>query len=247
MATWHLEIDENLDRVRELELASPAEVQERWRKELGLHHLVQELGLEGITHGADDVERALSGSQGRDWVDGRHLAHVRSVDRALREAAALAASLTASPSAPQFITLAETLQDGEELVARRSDGATEQYKHDTVPPRAIPEEQERLFKWLEEHFYTRPPLLLAVEAHHRHARLWPWETGSGIISRLLANVVLQAHGYPPAVIPVGMRQPYYQSLHYDIRRLEEVSAQAWVEHISRADRFFSGADEPGAQ
>ena len=244
MATWYLEMEETLERLQQRLLDAPGDVRERWTQDWSRYRLASELGIEGVTLADDDIERALGGSSGRDYVDGRHLAHIRAIHGVVVSVSAAAASLAGPPSPELWEDFAGRLA-GEGGAARRtSDGATEQYKHDTVPPGEIPTATAAFFELLAEAFYTRPPLQLAVEAHHRYARLWPWETGSGILARAIAAVVLEAQGFPAPVIPASMRQAYYQSLHYDIRRLTEVSAEAWKQQASLLDRFLLRGDAP---
>lgn len=243
---WHVDIEVALDEAAARLAASTPDVRARWEATLARHWLVQELGLEGISLADDDVDRALSGSQGRDYVDGVHLKRIRAVHGVLQEASARALQLDRAPDAGLLAPLAAALSLDGPATVRRSDGATEQYKHETVPPDRIEAETAALFGWLDQNFYTRPPLALALEAHHRYARVWPWELGSGLIGRVLGAIVQQAHGYPPLVIPVSMRQAYYQALHYDIRRLEAVAEEAWREQLGLLDRFFGPAGASGA-
>jgi Fic family protein len=56
------------------------------------------------------------------------------------------------------------------------------------------------------------PVQLAAEAHYRLVTIHPFIDGNGRTARLLMNLILLQHGYPPALIRKRDRVPYLKSL-----------------------------------
>lgn len=56
------------------------------------------------------------------------------------------------------------------------------------------------------------PVVLAAEAHYQLVTIHPFVDGNGRTARLLMNLILMQHGYPPALIRTQDRLRYIQSL-----------------------------------
>lgn len=56
------------------------------------------------------------------------------------------------------------------------------------------------------------PVTLAARAHYGLVAVHPFIDGNGRTARLLMNLLLIRAGYPPALIPVTARAPYYGAL-----------------------------------
>lgn len=65
--------------------------------------------------------------------------------------------------------------------------------------------------WLSQRHKTHPALL-AAEAHYRLVTIHPFTDGNGRTARLLMNLILLRHGYPPAIIRPADRLRYIRSL-----------------------------------
>jgi Fic family protein len=124
----------------------------------------------------------------------------------------------------EWIEHIDDILAGEQVAQRyrTDDGATEQYKHDVIPPARIHDELDAICREIEVRADRMHPLQLAALVHHRLTRCWPFEERSGIVARMVANRILIGHGYPPVVFPAHDRQRYYHALHYDITRLHDL-------------------------
>jgi Fic family protein len=49
--------------------------------------------------------------------------------------------------------------------------------------------------------------------HHRFVAIHPFTDGNGRVARLLTNLYLLRHGYPPIILDKSDRQKYYRALH----------------------------------
>lgn len=56
------------------------------------------------------------------------------------------------------------------------------------------------------------PVLVAAAAHVGLVHIHPFADGNGRTARLLMNLILVRHGYPPALLPVTKRLEYYAAL-----------------------------------
>ena len=83
-----------------------------------------------------------------------------------------------------------------------------------VPPEAwdIPHHMADWENWLKDSEKKIHPVELAALAHHRLTEIHPFIDGNGRTTRLVMNLILFHHGYPPAVILRVNRKQYYQVL-----------------------------------
>jgi Fic family protein len=61
----------------------------------------------------------------------------------------------------------------------------------------------------KEHIH---PIRTAAFIHHELSRIHPFVDGNGRVARLLTNLYLMQHGYPPLIVKKTDRRRYYQSL-----------------------------------
>lgn len=56
------------------------------------------------------------------------------------------------------------------------------------------------------------PVAYAADVHHRLMFAYPFRRNPGTTCRLFTNLLLLSRGYPPAIIPAGLRAEYYEAL-----------------------------------
>ena len=77
----------------------------------------------------------------------------------------------------------------------------------------VPYHRRKLFEHIEaEAATTINPVALAADVHHRLMFAYPFRKQPGTTARLFTNLMLLAHGYPPAILPGGLRAEYYAAL-----------------------------------
>ena len=83
-----------------------------------------------------------------------------------------------------------------------------------IPPEAweVPAKMTEWGKWLTNAEKSTHPVVLAALAHHRLVEIHPFVDGNGRTARLVMNLILMQHGYPPTVILPTDRQAYYRVL-----------------------------------
>lgn len=100
---------------------------------------------------------------------------------------------------------------------RTDDNRYGAYYHKCCPHQEI---EQQLRKLLTSYNQTDQeevhPLVQAAQFHYHFMRIMPYGRLSGRIARLLTNLILMRHGYPPAIIHTVERARYYEALaHYD--------------------------------
>lgn len=83
-----------------------------------------------------------------------------------------------------------------------------------VPPNAL--KVSDLLDQLVEYVNANPlglnPIELATVFHHRFVHIHPFFDGNGRTVRLVMNLLLMRHGFPPAIILANDRKKYYAAL-----------------------------------
>ncbi len=122
-------------------------------------------------------------------------------------------------------------------------------------PRKVPDLMEAFGQWLGEKSSLHP-VAVAAEAHFRLVTIHPFVDGNGRTARLLMNLMLMRHGYPPAIIRPRDRVSYLGALEtaqlggsrtaYDmlIIRAVERSLDIYLEAASQTLRGDTAASKP---
>lgn len=80
-------------------------------------------------------------------------------------------------------------------------------------PEETPAKMDDLMKWYKDQEEKKEhPLLIAAGFHYRFVRIHPFDDGNGRMARILMNLILMKHGYPPAIIRMTLREEYLQAL-----------------------------------
>ncbi|PIS40361.1 MAG: cell filamentation protein Fic [Candidatus Nealsonbacteria bacterium CG08_land_8_20_14_0_20_36_22] len=85
---------------------------------------------------------------------------------------------------------------------------------DHIPPDAIdiPNEMEKLRKWMEQNKRKLHIIELAALIHHKLVNIHPFFDGNGRTARLVMNLLLMQEGYPLAIVLKNDRKKYYRFL-----------------------------------
>jgi len=89
---------------------------------------------------------------------------------------------------------------------------TGEIKH-YVSPEKTPARMTDLVEWYrkQEEKGKLHPVLLAANFHYEFVAIHPFDDGNGRLARLLMNLILMKHGYPPAILRIEERQDQYLS------------------------------------
>lgn len=75
-------------------------------------------------------------------------------------------------------------------------------------------DMQELFAWYDQEKNRLHPVELAALFHFKFVYIHPFEDGNGHTARLLMNLILMDHGFPPAIIKAenNQRLRYYETL-----------------------------------
>ncbi len=83
--------------------------------------------------------------------------------------------------------------------------------HKFCDPLNIHDEMEAFYAWFcSEH--AEHPIITAAEAHTRFVSIHPFIDGNGRTARLIMNLILLHHGFPPAIIKMTQRATYLDAI-----------------------------------
>ncbi len=122
-----------------------------------------------------------------------------------------------------------------------------------VPPEAVavPGAMADLLAWLgAAEPPAHHPVAVAAEFHARLVAIHPFVDGNGRTTRLVSNLLLMRHGYPPATWAPEDRPEYYQaleaaSLNRDWPPIVLLTARAVTRTFERYLRALEGPETPG--
>jgi Fic family protein len=83
-----------------------------------------------------------------------------------------------------------------------------------LPPNArkVPDLMAELVNFINQNPLGLHEVILAAVFHHRFVWIHPFFDGNGRTVRLVMNLILMQHGYPPAIILKNDRKKYYDAL-----------------------------------
>ena len=83
-----------------------------------------------------------------------------------------------------------------------------------IPPQSvkIPRLMSEFIQWFYKNEYSMPIPELVSGIHYKLVMIHPFIDGNGRVARLLMNLILMKHGYPPAIILKVDRKRYYRVL-----------------------------------
>lgn len=109
----------------------------------------------------------------------------------------------------------------------------------TTSPEKVEKEINELIKWYNENKIRIHPLKLATEFHARFEKTHPFDDGNGRVGRVLLNVILLEHNYPPLIIRKTARVSYFSSLEAFDKGHKDKLERFFLEKIKKTfNNFF---------
>ena len=111
---------------------------------------------------------------------------------------------------------------------RTGSGTIHQY---ALPEDVIPKMHE-LLTWHRAELQKTElhPVAHAAFFHHRFLAIHPFDDGNGRLARILMNLILMRHGFPPVIIKLAAREPYVAAL----RQADAGESSALVSFIAQS-------------
>lgn len=96
---------------------------------------------------------------------------------------------------------------------RRTSPVHRDYYQRICSAEKVPYQLRRLFDLVAaEYDEALDPVAFAAEFHLRLMHIYPFRRNPGTTCRLFTNLLLLSRGYPPVIIPGGLRAEYYEAL-----------------------------------
>lgn len=120
------------------------------------------------------------------------------------------------------------------------------YFHEISQPDKIAAKMRQLIDWMNSSETKRAmhPTRMAARAHHQLLQVYPFPKHSGKVARLLMNLILIRHQYPPVIIHATERQRYYDALKGTPNAVSSIVHESLMNSIDSTIRHFQG--EPAA-
>lgn len=238
-------LEERVSRLQELQSQiSPARLAD-FQSRLDLSWVYHDSALEGVVYTFDELTPAMS----EQVVSDSSL--MPAFDKIRQHKAALALirdladkkrlALNLDLIKKIYLTLAPEEAEGKGAPRYRKDIPLHRlYFHDICPPDKIAYQMRQLVTWMNapETRRSTHTVRLAAKAHYKMLHTYPFPKYSGKVARLLMNLILMRHGYPPALIHATERQRYYEALKNSEDQTAKLVTEALGASVESTIRHF---------
>lgn len=238
-------LDERIAHLRELFVASSPESIEAYRQRLYTSWIYHDSALEGVVYTPQELNAALAPKPSREVLDDPAYDEIRQHRDAITFVRELAhkkrLNLSLDVVKKIYLVLVPDEHEGKANPKYRKDIPVQRtYLHDIIPPDKISYRLRNLIQWINAPETRRSlhVLRLAARAHHQFLEIYPFPKYSGKVARLLMNLILLHHGYPPAVLHATERQRYYEALRGPDTATSMLVHAALVSSVESAIRFL---------
>ncbi len=113
------------------------------------------------------------------------------------------------------------------------------YFHEISSPSKIATEMDKLLKKIKSAaFRQHHPILQAAEVHYEFMNIFPFDSDSGKVARLLMNLFVIRAGYMPVIIPHVERQRYYDALRLGSSDVHSLIVDCLQHQLDQSLKYF---------
>ena len=246
MSLPYFQIDVDNERLKTFTKRYTA-IWNEFNEKLDYSWIYHDCGLEGIVVSYEEIMEALNN---REDVDNSTLQLYREL-RNLHEAIKFIRT-SIKQNKPQKITKSFIQQCYQILIKdlrgydensglRTEDGRYGAYYHKSCPHTEVESSLKKLLysinntKEEEQH-----PIVQATKFHFQFMKIMPYGQMSGKLARLLSNMILLKHNYPPSIIHTKERARYYESLTQESeRQLLSITVEALTNTVDKAIQYIN--------
>jgi len=245
MQLTYLKIDDQLERLHRAASSARPESISVLSDLFDASWIFHDLSIEGSIFRDNELERALSGLDGDNWLENQLFEKVRNMKRAIhfvREEARVGRSFDLE----LVKEIHRQLQPSDDESAgryRKDSGSSSAYRHDIVSPKTISYRLRRLVATVDKTASEDPfahPIRLASQIHRELVEIFPFSCDNGIVARLAMNFWIMRHGYPPAVIHMHDRHRYFDSYLSENGAFRKLVVDSMLQAMEARIRSLSG-------
>ncbi|MFO0667958.1 MAG: Fic family protein [Polyangiaceae bacterium] len=199
---------------------TPADFQEAYQRRLDMSWIYHDSAIEGVVYTEQELTAAMDPEQAMPSES--NLQPVCDEIQRHREAIRFARECGADPTVEISVDLVKKLflilhpDEGDVKTVRyRKDIPQHRlYFHEYSQPDKIAAKVKAVVDWINDPEVKsgRGTVRFATRAHYDLLRIFPFQTDSGKVARLLLNILLLRGNLLPAIIHMSDRQRYYEAL-----------------------------------
>ncbi len=241
-------MEDRVAYLQELQKNAPIEVVRGFNERLDMSWIYHDSVLEGVVYTMDELRSAIL----EDVVSDAALIpvydeirnHKIAIDIIREMATRKRLNITLEVIKKLYTQLAPEELEGKGPPKYRKDIPLHRlYFHDICPPDKIAYRMRQLFDWINSPETKRSthPVRLSAKAHFQMLHIYPFPRHSGKVARLLMNLILLRHGYPPVIIHATERQRYYEALKTSDNAVAKLVNEALGASVESGIRYFEEA------
>ncbi|MEM6960885.1 MAG: Fic family protein [Myxococcota bacterium] len=243
-------LEERVQQLNELKQQAPRELIDAYHERLDMSWIYHDSALEGVVYTKEELTSAILDQVVSDsslipvYDEIRNFKGGVDLVRTLSEKKRPVVGLEVVKNIYSQLTPEEV--DGKGAPKYRKDMPLHRlYFHEISAPEKISYKMRQLMQWVSSPDTRRSthPIRLASKTHVQLLHIYPFPRNSGKVARLLMNLILMRHGYPPAVLHATERQRYYEALKSSEDAVANLIHEALVTSVESAVRLFETAAE----
>ncbi|MGB0679613.1 MAG: Fic family protein [Polyangiales bacterium] len=238
-------LEERVAYLQELQGSVTQADREGYAQRLDMSWIYHDSALDGVVYSSEELEAAVSTQVVSDSslipVYDEIRQHKAAIDLVRSYAAKKRLVISLDIIKKIFVTLAPDEVEGKGAPTYRKDMPVHRlYFHDIAPPDKISYRMRQLVQWVNapENKRAMHVVRLGAKAHMQLLQIYPFIKHSGKVSRLLLNMILLHHGYPPAILHATERQRYYDALRGAENTVSRLVNDALISSVESGIRYF---------
>ncbi|MCA9613122.1 MAG: Fic family protein [Sandaracinus sp.] len=244
-------LESRVARLQELTKASDPEKIEEFRKLMEMSWIYHDSALEGVVYTPEELNAALVDGQPTDAamvpVFDEIRNHKTAIDMIYEMSERKRFSVSLDVIKKIYAQLAPEELEGRGQPTYRKDMPLHRlYFHDISTPDKISYKMRQLIQWANSADTKRSThaVRLAAKVHYQLLHIYPFPRQTGKVARLVMNLILLRHGYPPVIVHATQRQRYYDALKGADEGVSRLIHNALGASVESAVRFFEHVEEP---
>lgn len=252
-----LTVEERVAKLEERLIAAGPEFQKNYRDGLDMSWIYHDSALEGSVYTGQELSAAIhpSGDPAAAIPTDSSIQPIAEEIRRHREALDFIRDYATKKKLPINVDIMKKIylilhpEEGDiKTVKYRKDIPQHRlYFHEYAPPDKIAHKVRQILEWTvdPETKRTRSAVRIAARAHYDLLRIFPFATDSGKVARLLMNLILLRHGYPPAIVHSTERQRYYEALKGSSATMTQIVQEAIENNLGSVEKLLEIQESKG--